>query len=345
MSFFGHLLAGVAGGAADGYSAGLAQQEKADLQRQMQAERQQASMDRQQMQNDFRLLLEQDKADRKGSGGGGNGAGRDMLGDVLDFMKKGDQEGLNKYIDAVSAFDATAADQLRSTLLKKQPVTADMTTSWPTEKDVLAAMGDPAAMVPEVPKNASRGEKERVLGEQALTKLAVIFRDPAKLDTYAKGERQFALNQFGAGVAEDKLRKGGSLEDAATGFSKYSAPEDESGKDARAAAAIADRDARDREKSARAAEDRESREIIAKLNALTKAQGRKVDSFDEEGQKEKARQVAKLQEELDALQARRDAREGAAYAPNAPKTVVTPAVTASPASRAAAWKSKFGVAQ
>lgn len=340
MSFFGQLLAGVAGGAADGYSAGLAQQEKADLQRQMQADRQQASMDRLLQQQEFRSAL----AAERGSGKGGGKAERDVFGDVLGYMEKGDQQGLDRYITAMSAFSGEAGNQLRSSLTKPQS-DAQGGMQWPTEKDVLAAMGEPSASVPELPKNATRGEKERLMGERALQQMAVLFRDPAKLDDYAKADRQLALNQFGAGVAEDKLRKGGSLEDAATGFSKYSAPEDESGKDARAAAAIADRDARDREKSARAAEDRESREIIAKLNALTKAQGRKVDSFDEEGQKEKARQVAKLQEELDALQARRDAREGAAYAPNAPKTVVTPAVTASPASRAAAWKSKFGVAQ
>lgn len=336
MSFFGHLLAGAVGGAADGYSAGLAQQEKADLQRQMQEQRVQSMMDRQQMQNDFRLQLEQDKADRKGSGGGGNGAGRDMLGDVLDFMKKGDQEGLNKYIDAVSAFDATAADQLRSTLLKKQPVTADMTASWPTEKDVLASMGDPAAMVPEVPKNASRGEKERVLGEQALTKLAVIFRDPAKLDTYAKGERQMGLNQFGAEIAGQTMGSGGTLENAAAKFSQYSATEDDTTKNALAAARIAA--ARERTEAQAAAA--EAKNTAADVRAIDR---QIADAYKELG-KARPKDKAAIQERINTLEQRRDPTGGAA-APTAPKTFGGPAVGDSPASRAAAWKSKFGVAQ
>lgn len=341
MSFFGHLLAGVAGGAADGYSAGLAQQEKMDLQRQMQAERQQASMDRLLQQQEFRSALAAERA----NGGGGKGkAERDVFGDVLGYMEKGDQQGLDQYIKAMSAFSGEAGNQLRASLATPQ-ADAQGGMQWPTEKDVLASMGEPSASVPELPKNATRGEKERLMGERALQQMAVLFRDPAKLDDYAKAVRQLALNHFGAENAAQVMERGGSLPDASAAFQKYSSTADDSEKNRLRQAAI---DASN-ERTKSQADAAGARNASANARALEKqiAEAYKAKDAARPSQK------ADHQKRINQLEARRDALEGAAlapalnsYEPGATTTAPSPtAVLPSPASRAAAWKSRFGAAQ
>lgn len=316
MSFFGHLLAGVAGGAADGYSAGLAQQEKADLQRQMQAERQQASMDRLLQQQEFRSAL----AAERGSGKGGGGkAERDVFGDVLGYLEKGDQQGLDRYITVMSAFSGEAGNQLRSSLTKPQSDTQGG-TQWPTEKDVLAAMGEPSASVPELPKNATRGEKERLLGERALQQMAVLFRDPAKLDDYAKADRQLALNQFGAGVAEDKLRNGGSLEDAATGFNQYSSPRDETAKNELAQQRIDATRERTDAMATNADANRKSQELRKLQDLLAKAKSAKPNLLDPQDAENRAAMVSGLQAQIESLQGGGRAAPAPSQAPAAPFT-------------------------
>lgn len=298
MSFFGHLLAGVAGGAADGYSAGLAQQEKADLQRQMQAERQQASMDRLLQQQEFRSAL---AAERGSSKGGGGKAERDVFGDVLGYLENGDQQGLDRYITAMSAFSGEAGNQLRSSLTKPQSDTQGG-MQWPTEKDVLAAMGEPSASVPELPKNATRGEKERLMGERALQQMAVLFRDPAKLDDYAKADRQLALNQFGAGVAEDKLRMGGSIDDAAAAFQQRSATQDDAAKTERVDAMARASEARTAAIERKAEADRLSREARDKQSEINKLIKPPAGGYESKEDRElRLKTVRDLQAELQSL--------------------------------------------
>lgn len=298
MSFFGHLLAGAVGGAADGYSSGLAQQEKMDLQRQMQAERQQASMDRLLQQQEFRSALAAERA----NGGGGKGkAERDVFGDVLGYMEKGDQQGLDQYIKAMSAFNGEAGNQLRSSLTKQQPEAGGM--QWPTEKDVLASMGDPSASVPELPKNnATRGEKERLMGERALQQMAVLFRDPAKLDDYAKADRQLTLNEFGAGVAEDKLRRGGSLDDAAAAFQQRSATQDDAAKTERVDAMARASEARTSAIERKAEADRLSREARDKQSEINKLIKPPAGGYESKEDRElRLKTVRDLQAELQSL--------------------------------------------
>lgn len=315
MSFFGHLLAGAVGGAADGYSAGLAQQEKADLQRQMQEQRQQASMDRLLQQQEFRSAL---AAERGGKGGGGGKAERDVFGDVLTYMEKGDQQGLDRYITAMSAFNGEAGNQLRSSLTKQQPDAGGM--QWPTEKDVLASMGDPSASVPELPKNATRGERERLMGERALQQMAVLFRDPAKLDAYAKADRQLTLNEFGAGVAEDKLRKGGSLEDAATGFNQYSSPRDETAKNELAQQRIDATRERTEAMATNADANRKSQELRKLQDLLARANAAKPNLLDPQDAENRAAMVSGLQAQIESLQGGGRAAPAPAQAPAAPFT-------------------------
>lgn len=339
MSFFANLLGGTMQGIGAGMQAVGADEERLAQQRALLQERQQGALELQRQRAEDQLYRQQEMMQMRaelggGAGGGGGGKGINLAQMAMQAKTPEEQE---KVIRLAQTF---GGDNAGATIADKMFGRPQMTGTAATAGDFARydRAGDMEAAPPTT--TLERAAYDRDQGTQGLQRLYTAFLDPGKLDDHAKAERQFGLNDFGAANAAQVMQRGGSLPEASSAFQKYSGVKDDSVKDSLAE----DRIAAAREREQRLREQGEaniqSREIMAKQNALIRAQGRKVDSFDDAAQKAKDEQVAKLQAELDAMTSGR----GNSGSKPSGKAVPAPAPL-NPASRAAAWKQKFGAAQ
>lgn len=222
MSFFADLLVGVAGGAATGRLSEIEAQEKEAA-----AEKKAAYAAALQAQKDAAAEARLDA--RLGSSGAGKGgaSGTNLFERVLSAKTPEDQAAI---VRAVEAFGGkSGAANLAETAFGKP-----MAQQRPADYVGLPGQSDigPDARVVE------RVEYDKQKGVQALQRLYAMLNDPGKVDDFAKGERQFGLNDNAAAVEGKVLKRGGTLEEGAAAFQKYSGTTDDTQKNALAAARI-----------------------------------------------------------------------------------------------------------
>lgn len=339
MSFFANLLGGTLQGVGSGMSVMAADEERLSSQRALLQEKQQNALELQRERAADRLYQQEQMMQMKselggGAGGGGGGKGINLAALAMQAKTPEDQD---RVVALTRTFEGDhAADRMADKMFNRPRMVGVAAT--PGDFARYDRAGDMEAAPPTTTMERAKYDADR--GTQGLQRAYTAFLDPAKLDDHAKGERQFGLNDFGAANAAQVMQRGGSLPEASSAFQRYSGVKDDSVKDSLAE----DRIAAAREREQRLREQGEaniqSREIMAKQNALIRAQGRKVDSFDDAAQKAKDEQVAKLQAELDAMTSGRTTSSSKPSGKAAP----VPAPL-NPASRAAAWKQKFGAAQ
>lgn len=336
MSFFANLLGGTLQGVGAGMSSMAADEERLARERALIQERSLAAQELQQQRAADRLYQQEQMLQMKSELGGGAGGGGKGINLAQMAMQARTPEEQDRVVRLANTFGGENSGRLLADQMFNRP---EMTGVAPTAGD-FARYDRAGEMQAAPPKGAmERAAYDREQGTIGLQRLYTAFLDPGKLDDHAKGERQFGLNDFGAANAAQVMQRGGSLPEASAAFQRYSGVKDDSVKDALAE----DRLAAQREREARLKEQGEaniqSREIMAKQNALIRAQGRKVDSFDEAGQKTKDADVARLQAELDSMTANR----GAAGSKPSGKAAPAPAA-APPKSLADAWRAKTGAA-
>lgn len=338
MSFFANLLGGTLQGVGAGMSAIGADEERMARERALIHERNQAALDLQQQRASDRLYqqeqLLQMKSELGGGAGGGGGKGINLAQLAMQARTPEEQDRVIRLAQTFGGDDAGA------TIADKMFGRPQMTGTAATAGDFARydRAGDMEAAPPTT--TLERAAYDRDQGQLGLQRLYTAFLDPGKLDDHAKGERQFGLNDFGTGVAAQTMQHGGSLESAATNFSKYSAPKDETGKEDLAQQRIdatRERTAATATNSAANRTSQEARELDKQITAESKL-------LAEASRKEKPA----IQARIDALQARRAALDEPAASPSpvpVPARTVAQPSTASAKSRADAWKSKFGAAQ
>lgn len=345
MSFFASLLGGTMQGVGSGMSAMAADEEKLATQRALIQERQQGALDLQRQRADDRLYQQEQmmqmKSEMGGGAGAGGGGGKGINLAALAMQAK-TPEDQDRVVALTRTFEGDhAADRM-----------ADKMFNRPRMVGVAATPGDFARYDREGDMDAApptstmeRAKYDADKGTQGLQRAYTAFLDPAKLDDHAKAERQFGLNDFGAAVAGKNMGRGGSLEEAASGFSKYSAPKDETGREELAQQRI---DAT-RERTAATATSSAANRTAQDGRALERQIAGAYKQLGEARPKDKPALQARIQE----MESRRDALDGAAlapglnnYQPGATTKAPSPtAVLPNPASRAAAWKSKLGANQ
>lgn len=335
MSFFANLLGGTLQGVGSGMSSMAADEERLARERALIQERSQAALDLQQQRAQDRLDQQQQmmqlRSELSGGAGGGGGKGINLAALAMQARTPEEQD---RVVAATRTFYGDdAADRMTDKMFNRPR----MVGTAPTAGDFARydRAGDMEAAPPK--GGMERAAYDRDQGQLALQRAYTAFLDPAKLDDHAKAERQFGLNDFGTAVAGKTMQRGGSLEDAASGFSKYSAPKDETGKEDLAQQRIDATRERTAATGANSAANRASQEA----RALDKQITAESKLLAEASKKEKPA----IEARITALQARRAALDdGAAPSPApAPTTRAVPAPAAlSPKSRADAWKSKFG---
>ena len=296
MSFFAQLLGGAVSGYAGGALQDINDREKMAAQMALLQEKQQGQLELQrQRAEDQRMLREMTAAQGGRRGGGGDGT------NVFDLLLNADtpekQQRVVALLDAFGGSDSAAlvADKVYG---RGAPVVTPPTAGDFARFD----RGDPGAEA--VPTGTiERAAYDRDKGQQALQRLYALILDPGKTDDFAKAERQFGLNDFGAAVAGKTMRGGGSLEDAATGFSQHSSPKDETTKNELARERIEATRERTATTDANADANRKSAERRKLQDLLTRAQSAKEDLLNPNAKAEKAATVARLQAQLDAMDA------------------------------------------
>lgn len=224
MSFFGDLLVGVAGGAASGRLLDIDAQEKERA-----AEKKAAYAAALQEQKD--AAAEERMNIRMGGGTGGKSGGKDglhLFERVLNAKTPEEQAAL---VRAVEAFGGkSGAANLSETAFGK-PITQERSY------ETVDALGD--GSYGGTTSVSERVAYDRERGIQSLQRLQALLVDPGKVDDFAKGERQFGLNDNATAVEQKVLKRGGTLEEGAAAFQKYSGTTDDTQKNQLAADRIA----------------------------------------------------------------------------------------------------------
>lgn len=339
MSFFANLLGGTLQGVGAGMSAIGADEERLAQQRALIQERSQAALDLQRQRADDKLYQQEQLLQMKSElGGGGAGGGGKGINLAQLAMQAKTPEEQQRVISLARTFAGDDAGALMAEQLYGRP----QTTGTPATAGDFARYdraGDMEAAPPKATMERAAYDADR--GRQALQRAYTLFLDPGKTDDFAKGERQFGLNDFGAANAAQVMQRGGSLPEASAAFQRYSGQKDESVKDdlaADRAANAAERNKIMRENAALREAGQDGRALDRQIAAAYKQLG-------EARPKEKPALQTRIQE----MEARRDAMAGAAlapalnnYQPGATTKAPSPtAVLPNPASRAAAWKDKF----
>lgn len=299
MSFFANLLGGAMQGVGAGVSAIGADEERLAQQRALIQERNQAALDLQRQRAEDRLYQQEQLLQMKSElGGGGSGGGGKGINLAQLAMQAKTPEEQQRVISLARTF---AGDDAGALMAEQLYGRAQTTAAPPTAGDFARydRAGDMEAAPPKTTMERASYDADR--GRQALQRAYTLFLDPGKTDDFAKGERQFGLNDFGAAVAEKTMRRGGSLEDAATGFSQYSSPKDETAKNELAQQRIAATRERTAATDANADANRKSAERRKLQDLLVKAQGAKEDVLNPNAKADKAAAVSRIQAQLDAL--------------------------------------------
>ncbi len=299
MSFFANLLGGTLQGVGAGMSAMGADEERLAQQRALIQERNQAALELQRQRAEDRLYQQEQWLQMKSElGGGGSGGGGKGINLAQLAMQAKTPEEQQRVISLARTF---AGDDAGALIAEQLYGRAQTTAVPPTAGDFARydRAGDMEAAPPKTTLERASYDADR--GRQALQRAYTLFLDPGKTDDFAKGERQFGLNDFGAAVAEKTMRRGGSLEDAATGFSQHSSPKDETAKNELAQQRIAATRERTAATDANADANRKSAERRKLQDLLMKAQNAKEDVLNPNAKAEKAAAVARIQAQLDAL--------------------------------------------
>ena len=298
MSFFAQLLGGAVSGYAKGGLEDIADREKLDAQMALLREKQQGQLELQrQRAEDQRALRELTAA----QGGGRRGGGGDGT-NVFDLLMNADTP--EKQQRAVALLDAFGGSDAAALVSDRVYGRAPMIQIPPTAGDFARFdRGDPGATaVPQTTMERAAYDRDR--GQQALQRLYALILDPAKTEDLSKAERQYGLNDMGSMVAERTLLKGGSLEDAASAFNRFSSPKDETEKNALAQARIDATRERTQATADNAEANRRSQELRKLQDLLARAKSAKPNLLDPNDAENRAAMVSGLQAQIDALQSR-----------------------------------------
>lgn len=273
MSFFAQLLGGAVSGYAGGALQDINDREKMAAQMALLQEKQQGQLELQrQRAEDQRMLREMTVAQGGRRGGGGDGT------NVFDLLLNADTP--EKQQRAVALLDAFGGSDSAALVADKVYGRGATVVTPPTAGDFARFdRGDPGAEA--VPTGTiERAAYDRDKGQQALQRLYALIIDPGKTDDFAKAERQFGLNDFGAAAATQAMGRGGSLENAATTFNRLSSPKDESEKNALAQQRIEATRERTEATAANADANRRSQELRKLQELLARAQAVKGNPLD-----------------------------------------------------------------
>ena len=300
MSFFGALLGGAMSGVGAGMASMGADEERLNEKRMLAQERHQQNLELQRQRSEDRMMQAEQLQALKGPSGGRRGGGGDGINLAEMMMQAKTPEEQQQVVRLARTFGGDDVAGLLSEQMYGRPMTS---TTNPTAGDF--ARYDRAGDMDAPPPTATveRAAYDADKGRQALQRLYALALDPAKTDDFAKAERQFGLNDFGAAVAGKTMKRGGSLEDAATGFSQYSNPKDETAKNDLARERIEATRERTATTDANADANRKSAERRKLQDLLTRAQSAKEDLLNPNAKAEKAAAVARIQKQLDAMDA------------------------------------------
>ena len=314
MSFFGALLGGAMSGVGAGMASMGADEERLNEKRMLAQERHQQNLELQRQRSEDRMMQAEQMQALKGPGGGRRSGGGDGINLAEMMLQAKTPEEQQQVVRLARTFGGDDVAGLLSEQMYGRPMTS---TTNATAGDF--ARYDRAGDMDAPPPTATveRAAYDADKGRQALQRLYALALDPAKTDDFAKAERQFGLNDFGAAVAGKTMKRGGSLEEAATGFSQYSSPKDETAKNDLARERIEATRERTALTEANAEANRKSAERRKLQDLLLKAQGAKEDILNPGAKAEKAAAVGRLQAQLDALDAER-------WMGNAPATGAEP---------------------
>lgn len=297
MSFFASLLGGAMSGVGAGMASMGADEDRLNEKRMLAQERHQQNLELQRQRSEDRRMQAEQLQALKGPTGGRRGGG-DGINLAEMMMQAKTPEEQQQVVRLARTFGGDDVAGLLSEQMYGRPVS---TTTPATAGDF--ARYDRAGDMDAPPPTATveRAAYDADKGRQALQRLYALALDPAKTDDFAKAERQFGLNDFGAAVAGKTMQRGGSIEDAATGFSQYSSPKDETAKNDLARERIEATRERTATTDANADANRKSAERRKLQELLAKAQNAKEDLANPNAKAEKAATVARLQAQLDAM--------------------------------------------
>lgn len=215
MSFFGELLAGAVGGAAGGYIKDREDEEKLAYQMALLQEKQREKLELQQRDHELKLQL----ADLKGGKSSGRGGGANEINPAQEFERYYLEFGPNdprtqRAYELVGAYTRDGQGALDGIMGRARAQGGGYGEGAPTSADVLAAEAYTGA--PQPPENATRGQREALLGQQALMRFRAGVVDNGKnVDDFAKAEGQFFANDVQANVFTRALKDGKSEVEAA----------------------------------------------------------------------------------------------------------------------------------
>lgn len=338
MSFFGALLGGAMSGVGAGMASMGADEERLAEKRMLAQERHQQNLELQRQRSEDRMMQAEQLQALKGPTGGRRGGG-DGINLAEMMMQAKTPEEQQQVVRLARTFGGDDVAGLLSEQMYGRPITS---TTNATAGDF--ARYDRAEDMDAPPPTATveRAAYDADKGRQALQRLYALALDPAKTDDFAKAERQFGLNDFGQAVAGDTLKRGGSLAEAATGFSQYSSPKDETTKNDLARERIEATRERTATTDANADANRKSAERRKLQDLLTRAQSAKEDLLNPNAKAEKAAAVARLQSQLDALDAERWVGNAPAAAGDSRQLPPAPFAPRKPSEAARAFKYQPG---
>lgn len=327
-------------GVGAGMAAMGADEERLAEKRMLAQERHQQNLELQRQRSEDRMMQAEQLQALKGPTGGRRGGGGGDGINLFDLLMNADTP--EKQQRAVALIDAFGRPDGAALVSDKVYGRAPMTSRSPTAGDFARFdRGDPGAeAVPQT--TVERAAYDRDKGRQELQRLYVLALDPAKTDDFAKAERQFGLNDFGAAVAGNTMQRGGSIEDAATGFSQYSSPKDETAKNDLARERIEATRERTATTDANAEANRKSAERRKLQDLLVRAQGAKEDLLNPNAKAEKAAAVSRLQAQIDALDSERWVGNAPAAAGDSRKLPPAPFAPRKPSEAAKAFKYQPG---
>lgn len=299
MSFFGALLGGAMSGVGAGMASMGADEERLAEKRMLAQERHQQNLELQRQRSEDRMMQAEQMQALKGPTGGRRGGG-DGINLAEMMMQAKTPEEQQQVVRLARTFGGDDVAGLLSEQMYGRPTTTTVNASAGD-----FARYDRAGEMDAPPPTATveRAAYDADKGRQALQRLYALALDPAKTDDFAKAERQFGLNDFGAAVAGKTMQRGGSIEDAATGFSQYSSPKDETAKNDLARERIEATRERTALTEANADANRKSAERRKLQELQTRAQSAKEDLANPNAKAEKAAAVSRLQSQIDALDA------------------------------------------
>ena len=353
MGFFDALLAG----GVQGFGKGMVDQadynDRLDAQRAIQEERQRDKFETQRRDQEFKLMLaDQKAAGRTGTGSGGGGGMKDfnpVQAFEASYYEYGpDDPRTQRAYELVGTNSRTAQSQLDNVMKRILPQAGGYGDNMPTEADVLASTAtDGAEYTPKPPIDPARSKQLAFEGEKALQRLRSAMVDNGKnVDDFAKAETGFRRNDLGDAAVVGTLKKGGSMVDAGDAFNRITSPApfdqdgsaktDRTDKTAAATQYKADRDA---EKAELNTWERELREVESSIAKAIKPPAGGV----REAPADKAERLAELEYQKDRranLLKSKPTRE----APSMPPKAATSSNGKAATSQGSAWRAKMAQA-